>query len=53
MDDCLIFGKNKEVADKVIHDLHKKFTLIEEGNVSAYLGVMVGINQEVSTLSLY
>ena len=52
VDDCLIFGKNKEVADKVIHDLHKKFTLTEEGDVSSYLGVMVDINQEDDSISL-
>ena len=52
VDDCLIFGKSKEVADKVIQDLHNKFTLTEEGDVSAYLGVVVDINQEDDSISL-
>ena len=42
VDDCLIFAKNKQYADELIKDLKRTFTLMEEEDVSAYLGVEVG-----------
>ena len=39
VDDCLIFAKNKSYADDLIKNLQSLFTITEEENVSAYLGV--------------
>ena len=51
VDDCLIFAVNKETADKLIATLHKRFSLTEEDDVSAYLGVQLSINDD-DTVSL-
>ncbi len=51
VDDCLIFSNTKELADKVIADLHESFSLTEEEDVSAYLGVQLSINED-DTVSL-
>ena len=52
MDDCLIFAKNKEYADKLISDLQQKFTLTEEEDVSAYLGVLMEIDKKSGLLKM-
>ena len=52
VDDCLIFGKNKKVVDEVIIKLHDKFSLTEEGDVSAYLGVKVNIDSDSDNITL-
>ena len=41
VDDCLIFLKSKDFADELIASLQNSFTLTEEEDVSAYLGVEV------------
>ena len=54
VDDCLIFYWKKELADKFIYDLKHQFTLSEEGEVSAYLGVKMELEEEtgqVTTIS--
>lgn len=51
VDDCLIFSTKKELADEVISDLHAKFTLTKEEDVSAYIGVQLSINED-NTVSL-
>ena len=52
VDDCSIFGKNKEVADAVIKSPHDDFRLTEEGNVSAYLEVQVDIEKAADNVLL-
>jgi len=52
VDDCLIFAKSKELADELITELQSKFSLTEEDDVSAYLGVQVKIDTENDTISL-
>ena len=52
VDDCLVFAKDKALADKLIKDLQEKFTLTEEGDVSAYLGVQLDINKEKGTVTM-
>ena len=52
VDDCLIFAQNKALADKLIQDLQRKFTLTKEEDVSAYLGVQMSINQDTGTVSV-
>ena len=52
VDDCLIFGKNKEMVDEIIMKLHNKFSLTEEGDVSAYLGVKVNIDPDSDKITL-
>ena len=51
--DCLIFAKDKALADDLIINLRKKtFTLSEEEEVSAYLGVKMKIDKEANTVSM-
>lgn len=52
VDDCLIFAKEKSLADTLIADLQKQFTLTEEGDVSAYLGVQLNIDNVNGTVSM-
>ena len=52
VNDCLIFAKEKNLADKLIKDLQKNFTLTEEGDVSAYLGVQMSIDQENGEITM-
>jgi hypothetical protein len=52
VDDCLIFAKNKELADKLIKDLQRDFTLSEEEDVSAYLGVKMEIDNDNNTVTM-
>jgi len=52
VDDCLIFAKDKQRADELIKDLQRSFTLTEEDDVSAYLGVEVNIDKVSDTISL-
>ena len=42
VDDCLIFCKENQEVDNIIQELRDRhFTLTDEGNVDAYLGVQV------------
>ena len=52
VDGCLIFAHKKELADKLIENFNKKFTLTEEEDVSAYLGVQVKMEDKEDTISL-
>jgi len=52
VDDCLIFAKDKSSADQIIEALRRSFTLTEEEDVSAYLGVEVNIDEDTDTVSL-
>lgn len=52
VDDCLIFAKSKEHADKLIQDLQKQFTLTEEEDVSVYLGVLMEFDKESNTITM-
>mmetsp|Transcript_21406 Transcript_21406/g.29988 ORF Transcript_21406/g.29988 Transcript_21406/m.29988 type:complete len:240 (+) Transcript_21406:2-721(+) len=52
VDDCLIFAKSKQHADDLIKDLHKPFSLPEGGDVCAYFGVQVDINERNDTISM-
>ena len=52
VDDCLIFAPKKELADKVIAELSTKFTLTEEDDVSAYLGVMMKLDETDDTVEM-
>jgi hypothetical protein len=52
VDDCLIFAKDKALADDLIINLRKTFTLSEEEDVSAYLGVKMKIDKEANTVSM-
>ena len=52
VDDCLIFAKNKDLADELIDELKSHFTLTEEEDVSAYLGVMLEIDKEKDCISM-
>jgi hypothetical protein len=52
VDDCLIFTKDKALADELILQLHENFTLSEEEDVSAYLGVKMNIDKEKNTVSM-
>ena len=50
--DCLIFAKNKSFAYALIHELQQSFTLTEDEDVLAYLGVEVHIDKDNDTVSL-
>ena len=52
VDDCFIFAKDKTLADDLISSLHEQFTLSEEDDVSAYLGVKMKIDKEDNTVSM-
>ena len=52
VDDCLIFAKDKLLADELIAELQGQFTLTEEEDVSAYLGVMMDIDKEKDCISM-
>jgi hypothetical protein len=52
VDDCLIFTKEKELADSLIKELQKQFSLSEEGEVSAYLGVKMDLNEETGQVTM-
>ena len=52
VDDCLIFSKTKDLADELISSLHNSFTLTEEDDVSAYLGVEVKFCKKTDTITL-
>ena len=52
VDDCLIFAKSKADADKLIQDLQSQFTLTEEEDVSAYLGVQMEIDKDENTVTM-
>ena len=52
VDDCLIFSKNKELADELIQQLRVNFTLTDEGSVESYLGVQVEFDKDKKTISL-
>lgn len=52
VDDCLIFAKNKELADELITELKTVFTLTEEEEVAAYLGVMMKLDEKEDTVSM-
>ena len=52
VDDCLIFSKDKALADELILKLKEKFTLSEEEDASAYLGVQMKIDKESETVSM-
>jgi hypothetical protein len=52
VDDCLIFARKKELADKVIEELKGKFTLTEDEDVSAYLGILMKIDEENETVEM-
>ena len=52
VDDCLIFSKNKDLADDFIVNLKKKFTLTEEEDVSAYLGIQMKLDEENGEVSM-
>lgn len=52
VDDCLIFTREKYLADDLIVNLKKKFTLSEEDDVSAYLGVKMKFDEETGKVSM-
>ena len=52
VDDCLIFSRSKDLADELIASLQNSFTLTEEEDVSAYLGVEVKFCKETDTVTL-
>ena len=52
MNDCLIFLKSKDLADELIASLQNSFTLTEEEDVSAYLGVEVKFCKDTDTVTL-
>ena len=52
VDDCLIFARKKEMADEVINALRNKFTLTEDEDVSAYLGILMKLDEENDTVEM-
>ena len=52
VDDCLIFARKKEYADNLILALKQQFTLSEEGEVSAYLGVKMELNEGTGQVTM-
>jgi hypothetical protein len=52
VDDCMIFAKSKKLADELIEQLRTMFTLTEEEEVSAYLGVQMKFDEKTETVSL-
>ena len=52
MDDCLIFSKSKDLADELISSLQNSFTLTEEEDVPAYLGVEVKFCKDTDMITL-
>ena len=52
VDDCLIFSKEKPMADNLIKQLEIDFTLTDEGDVSTYLGVQVSLDEKTNTIDL-
>ena len=52
VDDCLIFAKDKTYADQLINDIRKTFTITEEEDLSAYLGVEVNMDENTDAVSL-
>ena len=41
VDDCLIFTPKKQCADDLLEQLHSKFTLEDEGDISGCLGINI------------
>jgi hypothetical protein len=52
VDDCLIFAQKKSLADELILNLKEKFTLSEEDDVSAYLGVKMKLDEESGKVTM-
>ena len=52
VDDCLIFADEKSQADELIINLQQQFTLTEEEDVSAYLGVKLEIDDKTGTVTM-
>jgi hypothetical protein len=52
VDDCLIFSREKKFADELITSLRTQFTLSEEGEVSAYLGVQMELNEDTGQVTM-
>ena len=52
VDDCLIFSETKGLADEIIKDLRQTFTLTEEDDVSAYLGVETNMDDEKGEVTM-
>ena len=52
VDNCLMFAKKKELADQLIADLNRNFSLTEEDDVYEYLGVQVEIYKDTDKISL-
>eukprot|EP00957_Ditylum_brightwellii_P089370 6804683-Ditylum_brightwellii.AAC.1 len=49
VDDCLILADNKQVADKIVDKLGKKFDITDEGEtIEGYLGIKIDHNQDGS-----
>ena len=53
VDDCLIFARSKDLADKVLQDLQDYgYVLTDEGEVSNYLGVQVTKDEKDGSFTL-
>ena len=52
VDDCLIFTKSEKVAKEYIESMHQQFTLTKEGDISAYLGVKLQIDDVTDTVTM-
>jgi hypothetical protein len=52
VDDCLIFSKDKETADKFLEQLKEQFMMTDEGDVHNYLGVEMNIDAETDSIKM-
>jgi hypothetical protein len=52
VDDCLIFAKNKDLADELLKELQSTFTLTEEDEVAAYLGCQLTMDPTSNTVTI-
>ena len=52
VDNCLIFAKQKQLANQLIADLNRNFSITEEDDISAFLGVQVEIDKDTESSNI-
>ena len=52
VDNCLLFSRNKVMADELIEKLSATFIFIDEGDKNTYLDFQVGLNDKDNMIEL-